>query len=96
MDFQNKVKGEFIGFNILSVEMSDSGHLDRDGRVLIRFINDSCTDMRVDGRAVDEVSLYFGGSSERDTLIAALKFILKELEDFKKGGGVGYKITNTL
>ena len=94
-----KSNGEFMSANILGVELRDTGNRGGDsghgGRVLIKFKNIGSTDMRVNGQYMDEFTLFFGGDSERDTLIAALKFIVKELEDNEKAKGVLFSTSNS-
>ena len=84
---------EVISANILEVEAGTTGYMGGDsghgGRTYFRIQDSACTDMDVRvmrDRFGDctgfEVSL--GGDCELDTMISALKFITKVLEDEAK------------
>lgn len=82
---------EVASANILSVEAGTTGYMGGDsghgGRTYFRIHNEGGTDMKVNayddlfGCAGFEVTL--GGDTELATIIEALKFIVKALEDEK-------------
>lgn len=79
-----KIYQEFISGNIIGVELEHNGYGGGDsghgGYVRIKFKNLSGTDMSLNGERIESFELQFGGDAERDTLIEALKMIIRELE----------------
>lgn len=75
--------------NILSVEAGTTGYMGGDsghgGRTYFRIADEGCTDMRVrateDKYGSQSVEVILGGDTELGTIITALKFIIRTLED---------------
>ena len=85
------VTREIISANLLEVEAGTNGYKGGDSghgsRTYIRIEDMGSTDIRVNplGRDGDEgVELFLGGDCELETIILALKFITKVLEDESK------------
>ena len=80
-----KVYQEFISANIIGVTLEHNGYQGGDaghgGFVRIKIENIASTSMEVNRQESENVELIFRGDTERDTLISALKMIVKELED---------------
>lgn len=85
-------KRDVVDCNILEVVAGTTGYKGGDsghgGRTYFSIIDSGCTDIHVraigiDGHTGLEVTL--GGDSELTTIITALKFITKVLEDGAKG-----------
>lgn len=82
---------EVVSANIVEVEAGTTGYCGGDsghgGRTYFRIKNVGCSDMRV--RAIrrpyqdeaDELEVILGGDCELETMIRALKFITKVLEE---------------
>jgi hypothetical protein len=80
-----KIYQEFTSCNILGVTLEhngfkggDSGH---GGFVSITIEDLSSTSMELNGKECDKFELVLRGDTERETLLSALKMIVKELED---------------
>ena len=75
---------ELIGPNIMTVSLLHNGpEYGNSGRgpvVKIKFKNNACTDMYLNGQEADEFVIEFRGNSERDQLISVLDLIVKELK----------------
>jgi hypothetical protein len=87
MESVRNLKQEFNSCNILSVEVEhngfrggDSGH---GGYVKIKFKDLGCTHMELNDNVVDEFDFTFKGNTERETLVEALKYVIKELEEHR-------------
>lgn len=89
---------EIESYNILEVEAGTTGYRGGDtshgGRTYFRIQNEACTDMEIHSYSdrynyyvSDEcgVEVALGGDCELETMIQALKFIVKVLEDESKG-----------
>jgi hypothetical protein len=74
---------DFESANILSVELKHNGYCGGDaghgGYVKIKFSNTG--NMSLNGESVRSFEILFEGDCERDTLIDALKMIIKELNE---------------
>jgi hypothetical protein len=77
-------KKDYTSCNILGLEVVTTGPIPGDsghgGFVEIKLINHGGSDMRVNGEHVDQVSIYFGGGSEYETLLLSLKDTVKFME----------------
>lgn len=84
---------EICSCNILSVEAGTTGYMGGDsghgGRSYFRISDEACTDMRVcateDKYGSPSVEVFLGGDTELETIITALKFIVRTLEDQRSG-----------
>ena len=84
-------KREVVSANVLEVEAGTNGYQDGDtghgSRTYFRIENEGGTDIQVRplGRYGDEgFEVTLGGDCELETIITALKFIIKVLEDGAK------------
>lgn len=86
---------EIASWNFLEVEAGTTGYCGGDaghgGRTYFRIQNAACTDMEVHSYATphsydgdDGVEVVLAGDCELETMIQALKFIVKVLEDESK------------
>ena len=78
---------EIYSANVLEVEAGTNGFQGGDSRTYIRIEDMGSTDIRINplGRDGDEgFELFLGGDCELETMIRALKFITKALEDGAK------------
>lgn len=75
----------FESANILEVTVEHNGYQGGDaghgGYVKITFYDQASTCMAVNGNECENFEIVFRGDSERDTLLAGLKMIVKELEE---------------
>lgn len=82
-----KVYEEFVSANIIGVTLHHNGFQGGDaghgGFVRINIKDISSTSMFVNGQESNEFELEFCGDAERETLLSALKMIVKELEENK-------------
>jgi hypothetical protein len=79
---EKTVSADFASHNILNVTLTHNGQrYDKSSIVKITFKNLSCTGMALNEAFVDEFTFSFSGDSERETLIAALKMIVNELDE---------------
>lgn len=80
-----KLYQEFVSANILGVTVEHNGYQGGDaghgGFVRIVFKDLASTCMQLNGIDCEEFELVFKGDTERKTLLAGLKMIVKELED---------------
>ena len=80
-----KIYQEFTSCNILGVTLEHNGFKGGDaghgGFVSITIEDLSCTSMEVNGKKCGKLELVLRGDTERETLVSALKMIVKELED---------------
>ena len=78
------VNEEFSSLNMLSVTVEHNGYMGGDaghgGYVKLIFEDISSTCMELNGNKCDRFDFIVRGDSERDTLVASLKMIVKELE----------------
>jgi hypothetical protein len=83
-----KITQVFTNANILEASIEHNGLKGGDaghgGFVELTFRDVASTSMEVNGQESELVSLTFRGDTERETLLEALKFFVKELEDHKK------------
>ena len=83
---------EIISCNMLEVEAGTTGYMGGDtghgGRTYFRIEDEGGTDMKVnthvDRYGCRSLEVFLGGDCELDTMIRALKFITKVLEDEAK------------
>jgi hypothetical protein len=84
MSESKKIYREFESANILGVTLEHNGYQGGDvghgGFVKIIFKDLGSTYMELNGEDCKKIELLFGGDSERNTLLEALKMIVKELE----------------
>jgi len=82
-------KKTYTDCNILTLEVETTGLIPGDsghgGMIEIKLTNDGGTDMRLNGEQVDRASLYFGGGAEFETLLLALKDVVKFMEINRNG-----------
>lgn len=82
---RKKIYQEFTSANIIGVELEHNGKQGGDaghgGFVKIHIEDIASTCMKLNGVECDEFELSFHGDTERETLLSALKMIVKELED---------------
>lgn len=82
---QRILTAEITSANIIRVQLRHSGYKGGDsghgGFVEIMIEDLASTDMQVNGEESRLLYLRFGGDTERDTLLRALKIITKELEE---------------
>lgn len=80
-----KIYQEFTSANILGVTLEHNGFKGGDaahgGFVKITIEDLASTSMAVNGEDCEKFELLLRGDAERDTLLSALKMIVKELED---------------
>lgn len=76
---------DLVGCNIMKVSLlhngSGYGNSGRGPFVKIKFENEACTEMLLNGKEVDDFTIEFRNNSERDQLITALELILNELKN---------------
>ena len=83
---------EIYNCNILSVEAGTTGYMGGDsghgGRTYFRITDEGSTDMTVltsrNKFGLESVEVFLGGDTELETIITALKFIIKTLDDQRK------------
>jgi len=80
-----KIYQEFTSLNILGVTLEHNGFKGGNGGgfVSITIEDLSSTSMELNGKECDKFELVLRGDTERETLLSALKMIVKELEDNK-------------